>query len=128
MALSPLNQRRWSNFKRNRRAFWSLIIFLVVFTITLFAEVLANDKPILVNYRGEFFVPIAKFYPETTFGGDFKTEADYRDPVVQCLIETGGVETCFDEPEDILAEVAAGSFAEEGFQKGWTIWPLIPYS
>ena len=128
MALSPLNQRRWNNFKRNRRAFWSLIIFMVVFTITLFAEVLANDKPILVNYRGEYFVPIVTFYPETTFGGDFKTEADYRDPVVQCLIETGGIETCFDEPEDILQEVADGSFAGDGFHRGWTIWPLIPYS
>ncbi|WP_299354937.1 ABC transporter permease [uncultured Shimia sp.] len=128
MALSPLNQRRWSNFKRNRRALWSLVIFLVVFTITLFAEVLANDKPILVNYRGEYYVPIAKFYPETTFGGDFKTEADYRDPVVQCLIESGGVEFCFDEPEDILDEISTGTYAEDGFEKGWTIWPLIPYS
>lgn len=128
MALSPLNQRRWTNFKRNRRAYWSLIIFLITFTITLFAEVLANDKPILVSYRGDYFVPIAKFYPETTFGGDFKTEADYRDPVVQCLIETGGVEDCFDAPEDIIGQVAAGSFKADGFQKGWTLWPLIPYS
>ena len=128
MALSPLNQRRWRNFKRNRRALWSLVIFSVVFFVSLFAEVLANDKPILVSYRGEYYVPIAKFYPETAFGGDFKTEADYKDPVVQCLIETGGVEFCFDEPEDILAQVAAGSYAEEGFEKGWTLWPLIPYS
>ncbi len=128
MKLSPLNQRRWRNFCRNRRAFWSLVIFSVVFGATLFAEVLANDKPILVNYRGAYYVPIAKFYPETKFGGDFKTEADYRDPVVQCLIETGGVEFCFDEPEAILEEVATGSYAEEGFQQGWTLWPLIPYS
>lgn len=128
MALSPLNQRRWSNFKRNRRAFWSLIIFSVVFVISLFAEFLANDKPILVNYRGDYFTPIFNFYPETTFGGDFKTEADYKDPVVECLIQTGGIEDCFDYPEDILSEVAAGSYAAEGFDKGWTLWPLIPYS
>jgi microcin C transport system permease protein len=128
MALSPLNQRRWRNFKRNRRALWSLVIFSVVFFVSLFAEVLANDKPILVSYRGEYYVPIAKFYPETAFGGDFKTEADYKDPVVQCLSEPGGGEFCFDEPEDILAQVAAGSYAEEGFEKGWTLWPLIPYS
>lgn len=128
MALSPLNQRRWRNFKRNRRAFWSLIIFSIVFAVTLFAEVLANDRPILVSYRGEFYVPVAKFYPETAFGGDFKTEADYKDPVVQCLIETGGVEICLDEPEEVLEQVAEGSFAKEGFEKGWTLWPLIPYA
>jgi microcin C transport system permease protein len=128
MALSPLNQRRWSNFKRNRRAFWSLIIFCVTFGISLFAELIANDKPILVNYRGEFFTPVTSFYPETTFGGDFKTEADYKDPVVQCLIATGGVEDCFDVPEDILQEVDAGTYSAEGFEKGWALWPLIPYS
>ncbi|WP_372887549.1 ABC transporter permease [Shimia sp.] len=128
MKLSPLNQRRWRNFCRNRRAFWSLIIFTLVFGISLFAELLANDKPILVSYRGDFYVPIAKFYPETTFGGDFKTEADYRDPVVQCLIETGGVEACFDEPEEVLEKLAAGSFDDQAAQPGWTLWPLIPYS
>ena len=78
MALSPINQRRWRNFKANRRALWSLIIFLIVFTITLFAEFVANDKPILVKYRGEFYTPVFNFYPETTFGGDFRTEAIYR--------------------------------------------------
>ncbi|CUH52398.1 ABC transporter permease [Shimia marina] len=128
MALSPLNQRRWSNFKRNRRAFWSLIIFIVVFVVSLFAEFIANDKPILVNYRGDWRTPIFTFYPETAFGGDFKTEADYRDPVVQCLIATGGVEDCFDTPEDILSEVDAGTYAAEDFEPGWALWPLIPYS
>ncbi len=128
MALSPLNQRRWSNFKRNRRAFWSLIIFTITFGITLFAEVLANDKPILVSYRGELMTPVFKFYPETAFGGDFRTEADYKDPVVQCLIATGGVDFCLDEPEDILEQVAADTYVEDGFDKGWAIWPLIPYS
>ncbi len=128
MALSPLNQRRWRNFKRNRRAYWSLILFSIAFFVTLFAEVLANDKPIVVNYRGEYYVPVIKFYPETAFGGDFKTEADYKDPVVQCLIATGGVDYCFDEPEEIISEVKAGSYAEDGYQKGWAMWPPIPYS
>ena len=80
MALSPLNQRRWRNFRRNGRAFWSLIIFSVLFGLSLFAEFIANDKPILVKYRGEFYTPIFNFYPETEFGGDFQTEAIYRDP------------------------------------------------
>ncbi|MDA5557230.1 ABC transporter permease [Shimia sp. MMG029] len=128
MALSPLNQRRWNNFKRNRRAFWSLIIFCVAFGVSLFAELIANDKPILVNYRGEYFTPVFKFYPETTFGGDFKTEADYKDPVVSCLIATGGVEDCFDVPEDIIEELDAGTYSADGLEKGWALWPLIPYS
>ncbi len=98
------------------------------FSSRSFAEVIANDKPILVSYRGEIFAPVAKFYPETAFGGDFKTEADYKDPVVQCLIATGGVEGCFDEPEEIIDAVAAGTYAEDGFEKGWALWPLIPYS
>ena len=64
MALSPLNQRRWRNFKANRRAYWSLIIFSVLFGVSLFAEVLANDRPLLVNYRGEWRMPFVKFYSE----------------------------------------------------------------
>ena len=70
MRMSPLNQRRWRNFRRNRRAFWSLIIFSVLFTITLFAEFVANDEPVLVKYRGEFYVPIFNTYQESTFGGE----------------------------------------------------------
>ena len=130
MALSPLNQRRWNNFKRNRRAFWSLIIFSVLFGVSLFAEFIANDKPILVKYQGEYFTPIFKFYPETAFGGDFQTEAAYRDPEVQCLIKSGGLEDCFDDPEGIIEAIDAGSFGADvdGFVKGWAVWPLIPYA
>lgn len=126
--LSPLNQRRWRNFKRNRRAYWSLWIFAVLFGLSLFAEFLANDKPILVNYRGDFYMPIFKFYPETQFGGDFQTEAIYRDPEVKCLIRSGGLEDCFDDPEGIIEQISAGTFQADGFDKGWSIWPLIPYS
>ena len=128
--LSPLNQRRWRNFKSNRRAYWSLWIFSVIFGLSLFAEVIANDKPILVQYRGEYFTPITNFYPETAFGGDFKTEAVYSDPVVQCLIRSGGLEICFDTPEEVIAQISSGVFDPEtpGFEKGWALWPLIPYS
>ncbi|WP_170328832.1 ABC transporter permease [Ruegeria arenilitoris] len=128
MALSPLNQRRWRNFRRNGRAFWSLIIFSVLFGLSLFAEFIANDKPILVKYRGEFYTPIFNFYPETEFGGDFQTEAIYRDPEVQCLIGSGGIEDCFDDPEGIIDEINAGTYQADGFERGWAIWPLIPYS
>lgn len=128
MALSPLNQRRWRNFRKNGRAFWSLIIFTVIFTLTLFAEFIANDKPILVNYRGEYFTPVFTFYPETAFGGDFQTEAIYSDPEVQCLIASGGLEDCFDESEEMLEQIGAGSFQADGFEKGWAIWPPIRYS
>ena len=128
MALSPINQRRWRNFKANRRALWSLIIFLIVFTITLFAEFVANDKPILVKYRGEFYTPVFNFYPETTFGGDFRTEAIYRDIEVKCLIRTGGLETCWDDPEGLVETVDAGGTPSGDFVEGWMIWPPIPYS
>ena len=110
MALSPLNQRRWRNFRRNGRAFWSLIIFSVLFGLSLFAEFIANDKPILVKYRGEFYMPVFNFYAETEFGGDFQTEAIYRDPEVQCLIDSGGLEECFDDPEGIIEQIDAGTF------------------
>lgn len=128
MALSPLNQRRWENFRANRRALWSLVIFMVLFVTALFAEVIANDKPIVVSYRGELFFPAYNFYPETAFGGDFRTEAIYRDPAVQCLIESGGREECWDDPEDVLAQVnASGTVNGEAVDKGWMIWPVIPY-
>lgn len=126
MKLSPLNRRRWRNFRRNRRAFWSLVIFAALFLMSLFAEVIANDKPVLVKYRGEYFVPAYRFYPETTFGGDFRTEANYKDPVVQCLIASGGVDACLDEPEATAAAVATGTLTE-GVQRGWAIWPPIRY-
>ena len=128
--LSPLNQRRWNNFKSNRRAFWSLVAFSVLFGLSLFAEFIANDKPILVQYRGETYAPIFQFYPETAFGGDFKTEAVYRDPEVKCLIRSGGIEDCFDDPDGIIAAIDAGGFGigDDGFYKGWALWPVIPYS
>lgn len=126
--LSPLNQRRWRNFRCNRRAFWSLIIFSVIFTVTLFAEFVANDKPILVQYRGNFYMPIFRFYPETTFGGDFETEAIYRDPEVRCLIATGGFDGCFDDPDGFIEDASDGVIAGEDIVRGWAIWPLIPYS
>src|SRR5258708_421586 len=80
--LSPLNRRRLENFKRNKRGFWSLWIFLAMFGLSLFAELIANDLPILVYYDGAFYMPIFRTYPETAFGGEFETEADYRDPFV----------------------------------------------
>ncbi|MEX0279445.1 MAG: ABC transporter permease [Ruegeria sp.] len=128
MALSPLNQRRWRNFRRNGRAYWSLLIFSVLFGVSLFAEFIANDKPILVKYRGEFYTPVFNFYAETEFGGDFQTEAIYRDPEVMCLIDSGGLDQCFDDPEGIIDEIKAGTFEADGFERGWAIWPLIPYS
>ncbi|SER66788.1 microcin C transport system permease protein [Tranquillimonas rosea] len=126
--LSPLNQRRWRNFRRNGRAFWSLIIFAILFGLSLFAEFIANDKPILVSYRGEIFTPVFNFYPETAFGGDFRTEAVYTDIEVQCLIASGGMVECFDDPEGIIE---SGEVAEEDGQPveaGWSLWPPIPYS
>lgn len=98
--ISPINRRRLDNFRANRRGYWSLWIFLFLFLISLFAEFLANDKPIFIQYDGHFFFPILVSYPETIFGGDFETEAEYSDPEVQNLIG----------------------------KKGWSIWPLIPYS
>jgi microcin C transport system permease protein len=88
--LSPLNQRRWQNFKANRRGYWSLWIFLVLFVVTLFAEFIANDRPLMVRYEGRFYWPAFVNYSETTFGGDFETTADYRDPFLQKLIHDKG--------------------------------------
>ena len=98
--LTPIGQRRYKQFRRNGRGFWALWIFLALFAISLCAELVANDKPIVVRYQGEFYFPIVKAYPEITFGGEFATEADYRDPYVQELIE----------------------------KDGFMIWPLIRYS
>lgn len=127
MALSELNRRRWRNFRRNGRAFWSLVIFSVLFVAAMLAEVVANDKPILVSYRGELHVPAYRFYPETTFGGDFRTEAIYKDEAVQCLIVTGGREECWDAPEDLIAAVRAGTSDVPKDEQGWMIWPPIPF-
>ncbi|SEQ02436.1 ABC transporter permease [Thalassovita taeanensis] len=129
MALSPLNQRRWNNFKRNRRALWSLVIFCVLFGLSLFAEFIANDKPILISYRGEYYTPIFRFYPETAFGGDFQTEAAYRDPEVKCLIASGGLDACFDDPEGVMVEAEQTGIVDgQAIKAGWAIWPPIPYS
>jgi microcin C transport system permease protein len=126
--LSPLNQRRWRNFRRNRRAFWSLIIFSAMFGLSLFAEFIANDRPILVSYRGQLFMPIYRFYPETAFGGDFRTEAIYRDPAVQCLIISGGLEDCWDDPQAVIEDAADGEVAGKPIEKGWLLWPPVRYS
>lgn len=98
--LSPLNERRWANFRANRRGFCSLWLFLVLFVVTLGAEFVANDKPLFLRYESKYYFPIFASYPETTFGGEFQTEAKYRDPYVKKLIEA----------------------------KGWMVWPLIPFS
>ncbi|MBT5156651.1 MAG: ABC transporter permease [Rhodobiaceae bacterium] len=90
MVISPLNQRRWRNFKANRRGFISLWLFAGLFLLTLFAEFLANDKPLLIRHEGAFYAPVFFTYAETEFGGDFATEADYRDPFVIELIEESG--------------------------------------
>lgn len=87
--MSPAGRRRWRNFRANRRGFWSAWIFLILFFVTLFAELIANDKPLLLRYGGNYYFPVFVSYPETAFGGDFDTEADYRDPVVRELIEAG---------------------------------------
>ncbi len=100
-SLSPLNRRRWHNFRANRRGFWSAVLFIGLFVISLFADVIANDKPLLIYFKGSYYLPIIETYPETAFGGDFETEADYRDPYLQELIEEAG---------------------------GWMIWPPIPFS
>ncbi|MGW8161187.1 MAG: ABC transporter permease [Desulfobulbales bacterium] len=81
--------RRWKRFKTNRRGYYSLIIFMILFVISLGAEVVSNSKPFLVYYQGSLYWPIFKSYPETTFGGDFATETDYRDPYILKKIEAG---------------------------------------
>ena len=100
LKISPLTRRRLMNFRSNRRGFWSLWIFLGLFTITLFAEFVANDKPLLVRYDSKFYFPIFYEYPETVFGGFLPTEADYRDPEVAELIR----------------------------EKGWMVFTIVPYS
>ncbi len=98
--VSPLTERRLANFRANRRGFWSLWMFLALFFFSLFANFIANDKPLLVRFDNAFYYPVFASYPETAFGGDFETEADYSDPFVVELIE----------------------------EKGWVVWPLVPYS
>ncbi len=100
MTLSPITRRRVEQFKRNRRAWWSLRIFLLLFTVSCCANFVANNKPIVLEYDHHFYFPIFTSYPETAFGGTFQTQADYRDPYVQKLIKA----------------------------KGWMLWPPDRYS
>ncbi len=100
MALSPVNQRRMAQFRANGRGYWSLWILTTLVVLTLFAELLANDRPLLVHYDGSLYVPVLNEYPETAFGGEFETEADYKDPYVAELIRA----------------------------KGWMVWPPIRFS
>ena len=100
MQLSPINRRRLENFRAHKRGYWSLWIFLLLFIITLFAEFVANDKPFLVYYDGSFYTPIFRTYAETTFGGEFATEADYRDPYL----------------------------TEKINDSGWMLWPIVRYN
>jgi len=99
--LNAINERRWRIFKSNRRGWWSLWIFTFLFVISLGAEFIANDKPLLVSYEDDLYFPMLEAYPETTFGGFFPTETNYRDPFVIDLIEEAG---------------------------GWMLWPPIRYS
>lgn len=87
---SPLNQRRIENFRNNRRGYWSLWIFLSLFLLSLFAELLANDRPLVVSYQGDLYFPVAAEYTERTFGGEFASPADYKDPYIQDLIKQQG--------------------------------------
>jgi microcin C transport system permease protein len=127
-APKTLGQRRWRNFKANKRAYWSMILFAVLYGISLLAEVVANDHPLLVSYQGHLRAPFLTFYSEADFGGDFRTEANYRDPIVQCLIVSGGMVDCFDEPETTVQAAGLGRLdGAEGFHKGWIVWPPIPF-
>ena len=90
MRVTPLARRRLAAFHANRRGSWSLWIFVALFAISLAADVVASDRPLLVRYDGRFHVPVLRAYPETTFGGVLPTEADYRDPDVRRLIEARG--------------------------------------
>ena len=99
--MSPLTRRRWQNFKAKKRGYWSLWVITVLMVLSLFAEFIANDKPLMMTYEGDLYFPVLVTYPETTFGGVFETETEYRSEPVQQLIKDGG---------------------------GWMLWPLIPYS
>ena len=90
MALSPINLRRLETFKRNRRGHWSFWIFSILFVLSLGAELIANDKPVMVRYDGNTYFPVFKVYAETEFGGEFEAEADYTDPYIQDLINEKG--------------------------------------
>ncbi len=88
--MNPITQRRLYQFKTNKRGYYSFFIFLMIFFVTLCAEFIANDKPLIVKFKGEIYFPVFKNYPETTFGGTFETATNYRDPFVQNLIKPNG--------------------------------------
>ena len=90
LAIAKRRARTWHRFKRNRRGYYSLIIFLILFGLSLMAEVISNDVPLLVKYDGKFYFPIFVSYPEVTFGGDFETETDYRDPYILKKLKESG--------------------------------------
>ncbi len=92
---SSLGYRRWRRFMRNRRGFYSLILFSLLIGVSLFSEVISNDKPFLIQYQGSYYFPLWNQYPETRFGGDFETEADYRDPYILEKITTDGNKAYF---------------------------------
>ena len=106
---SYLSKRRFQNFKSNKRAYWSLIIFCSLFLISLFSEIIANERPLLVKFQNNYYLPFINFYSEETFGGDFKTEAIYKDKEVQCLIISDGNSECWDYPEEIINEIKSNS-------------------
>ena len=88
--LSYVNQTRWARFRHNRRGYWSLWIFMLLFVLSLFAELIANDKPLLVRYQGDWYLPVIADYSESEFGGPFATPADYQDPWLQQQINQHG--------------------------------------
>jgi microcin C transport system permease protein len=90
MKKNSLARRRWLSFRRNKRGFYSLVIFSLLLFLSLFAEFLSNDKPFLVRYEGEYYFPIFKTYPETVFGGDFESETDYRDKYILDKLTANG--------------------------------------
>ena len=129
MALNALQKRRLANFSANRRAFWSLWIFLVIFVVTLFAEFVANDRPLIVKYDGQWRFPVLSFYSEADFGGEFQTQAEYHSPEVRCLIKTNGLEACLDDPDGIYEQALTGSVQGNSLENpGWMLWPPVPYS
>lgn len=128
MIRSPILRRRLQNFRKNRRAYYSLWLMALLFGLSLFAELLANDKPLIVSYRGAWHYPILNFYAEQDFGGEFATEAEYPAPEVKCLIRTGGLAACFDDPRGVFDDAQDGNVAGMAIERGWILWPPIPYS
>jgi microcin C transport system permease protein len=94
----------------------------------MFAELVANEKPLLVGFKGSLHSPAFKSYPETYFGGDFQTEAVYQERETQCLIRTGGLVECYDDPEGLIEAAKNGTVDHPDFQKGWILWAPVPYS